>query len=565
MSEHADLTGARIASGHRLSHRQIMLVFSGLMMGMLLASLDQTVVSTALPTIVGDLGGLNHLSWVVTSYLLASTVSTPLWGKLGDLYGRKRLFQAAIAIFLVGSALAGLSQNLNELIVFRAIQGLGGGGLLVGAQAIIGDVVPPRDRGRYSGLLGAVFAVSSVAGPLIGGFFTDNLSWRWIFYINLPVGIAALVVVAIVLPSSLTRLQHQIDYAGTAVLSVSVVALILLLTWGGTTYAWGSPTIIALALVSIAGLIAFVGVERRAEEPIVPLHFLSNPVFRRPVIAAGLLGLMMFGVLTFLPLYLQIVRGVSPTASGLLLAPIMASILVMAVISGRRVTATGTYKRFPVAGTFLATVGVLLFSTLGLDTPYWKLAIYMVIFGLGLGMTMQILLIAAQNAVPYSDLGMATSLSSFSRSIGASIGVAIFGTIFNNRLAANLTKHLPTEALHQLHGSSVTANPAQVKHLPAAVRDGLLVSFSDALHVVFLVGVPFALLSFAMTLILKEIPLRAVTGAGSTDGTPEGDEVAEALGMPPAADDQPGPWVTPAHEQLEPAPASGSASGGSPG
>jgi EmrB/QacA subfamily drug resistance transporter len=550
MSEHADIAGASVANGTQLSHRQIMVIFSGLMMGMLLASLDQTVVSTALPTIVGDLGGISHLSWVVTAYLLASCVSTPLWGKLGDLYGRKRFFQAAIAIFLVGSMLAGLSQNLNELIGCRAVQGLGAGGLLVGAQAIIGDVVPPRDRGRYAGLLGAVFAVSSVAGPLLGGFFTDSLSWRWIFYINVPIGIAALVVVAIVLPNSLSRIEHKIDYVGAALLSASVVALILMLTWGGTTYAWSSPTILILAAVSVLALVLFTRAERRAIEPIVPLHFLANPVFRRPLMAAALVGVTMFGVLTFLPIYLQIVKGSSPTASGLELVPIMGSVLLMSVLSGRRVTATGTYKRFPVAGTLLATIGVLLFSTLEVHTPYWQLAIYMIIFGLGLGMTMQILMLAAQNAVPYSDLGMATSLSSFSRSIGASIGVAIFGTIFNHQLANNLPKHLPTAALQRIHGASVSANPEQVRNLPSVIHEGLVLAFSDSLHVVFLVGVPFGILSFVMAVALREVPLRKVTGAAAPS---EGLELGEAFGMPPESDGQSEAQADGTHESLDPA------------
>jgi EmrB/QacA subfamily drug resistance transporter len=535
------MSDTAVAADHNpagLSPRQVRLVFVGLMLGMLLASLDQTIVATALPTIVGDLGGLNHLSWVVTSYLLASTVSTPLWGKLGDLYGRKGFFQAAIVIFLLGSALSGLSQNLNELIMFRALQGLGAGGLIVGAQAIIGDIVPPRDRGRYTGLIGAVFAVSSVAGPLLGGFFTDDLSWRWVFYINLPIGAVALVVVAAVLHARTTRVEHDIDYLGASVLSAAVVALILMLTWGGTEYAWNSPTIVLLGVASVALFAIFIAVERRASEPIVPLHLFGNKVFRIAFSTGALVGFAMFGALTFLPLFLQIVHGASPTSSGLQLVPIMIFVLLMAVYSGRRISATGTYRRFPITGTALTVVALVLFAHIGLGTPFWKTAIYMAILGAGLGLTMQVLLIAAQNSVPYSELGVATSLATFSRSIGGSIGVAVFGTIFNNRLAAYLPKHVPAAALSKLHGASVTANPAAVRRLPPPVRTGLQVAFSDSLHVVFLAAVPFAVLALALALLLREVPLRTTMGPGDPEVL-AGADLGEAFGMAPAEEGGP--------------------------
>jgi EmrB/QacA subfamily drug resistance transporter len=531
-----DLSADRGPAG--LSQRQVRLVFVGLMLGMLLAALDQTIVATALPTIVGDLGGLNHLSWVVTAYLLASTVSTPLWGKLGDLYGRKGFFQAAIVIFLIGSALSGLSQNLNELIMFRALQGLGAGGLIVGAQAIIGDIVPPRDRGRYTGLIGAVFAVSSVAGPLLGGFFTDGPGWRWVFYINLPIGAIALVVVAAVLHAKVTsRVEHKIDYLGASVMSGAVVALILMLTWGGTTYAWASATIIGLGIATLVLLALFIAVERRASEPIVPLHLFSNKVFRVAFATGAIIGFSMFGALTFLPLFLQIVHGASATSSGLQLIPIMAFVLVMAVYSGRRISATGTYRRFPIVGTALVAIALFLLSHLTVTTPFWQTAIYMAILGAGLGLTMQVLLIAAQNSVHYRELGVATSLATFSRSIGGSIGVAVFGTVFNNRLAVNLTKHVPAAALAKLHGTSVAANPAAVKQLPPPVRDGLRIAFSDSLHVVYLAAVPFAVLAFLLALMLREVPLRTSMGPVADQPEPsEGAELGEALGMSPPED-----------------------------
>jgi EmrB/QacA subfamily drug resistance transporter len=531
-----DMTAERGPAG--LSPRQVRLVFVGLMLGMLLAALDQTIVATALPTIVGDLGGLNHLSWVVTSYLLASTVSTPLWGKLGDLYGRKGFFQSAIVIFLIGSALSGLSQNLNELILFRAMQGLGAGGLIVGAQAIIGDIVPPRDRGRYTGLIGAVFAVSSVAGPLLGGFFTDDLSWRWVFYINLPIGAIALFVVAAVLHAKTTRIEHDIDYLGASIMSASVVALILMLTWGGSTYAWGSATIIALGVIAVLLLGVFVAVERRATEPIVPLHLFSNKVFRVAFATGAIVGFSMFGALTFLPLFLQIVHGASPTSSGLQLIPIMIALLITAIYSGRRISATGTYRRFPIVGTAMIATSLYLLSHIGVSTPFWETSIFMLILGAGLGLTMQVLLIAAQNSVEYKELGVATSLATFSRSIGGSIGVAVFGTVFNNRLAVNLVKHVPAEALAKLHGTSVAANPAAVKHLPGPVRSGLQIAFSESLHVVFLAAVPFAFLAFLLALMLREVPLR--TSMGPTAGEPEpdrGTELGEAMGMSPPQQD----------------------------
>jgi len=522
-----------------LTPRQIRFVFVGLILGMFLAALDQTVVATALPTIVGDLGGLNHLSWVVTSYLLASTVSTPLWGKLGDLYGRKGFFQAAIVIFLIGSALSGLSQNINELIAFRAIQGLGAGGLIVGAQAIIGDIVPMRDRGRYTGLIGSAFAVASVAGPLIGGFFTDSLSWRWVFYINLPIGAIALVVVAAVLHGSMSKVEHKIDYLGATFMSGSVVCLILALTWGGTQYAWGSRTILSLLAMSVMLLVVFLYIETKAEEPIVPLHLFGNGVFRVSFGTGAILGFSMFGALTFLPLFLQVVHGASATSSGLQMAPIMAFVLIMAIYSGRRITSTGRYRRFPIRGTALMVVAMALFALLGVHTPYWHLALYMAVLGIGMGLTMQPLLLAAQNSVDYSELGVATSLAAFSRSIGGSIGVALFGAVFNNRLAHNMPLQIAKiphseltpavqKGIDSLHGSTVSSNPSALAHLPGPLHTAVQYAFSNSLHTVYVVAVPIAVVAFLLALRLKEVPLR--TGQ-LPPAMAEGAELGEALGM----------------------------------
>lgn len=504
-----------------LTPRQIRLVFVGLILGMFLAALDQTIVATALPTIVGDLGGLNHLSWVVTSYILASTVTVPLWGKLGDLYGRKGLFQAAIVVFLIGSALSGASQDLVQLIACRAIQGLGAGGLIVGAQAIIGDVVPPADRGRYTGLVGSAFAVASVAGPLIGGFFTDSLSWRWIFYINLPIGAVALVAVAAFLHGGTTKVDHKIDYLGAAVLSGAAASLILMLTWGGVNYAWSSATIIGLGVATVVLLAAFIRIEQRANEPIVPLHLFRNSVFRTSFLTGGTVGFSMFGALTFLPLFLQVVNGSSATRSGLQMAPIMAFVLVMSIFSGRRVSATGTYRRFPITGMILMLVALYLFSHMNAATPYWKTVIPMAIMGTGLGMTMQVLLLVSQNSVEYAELGVATSLAAFGRSIGGAIGTAVFGTIFSNRLAHEIPKQkaaLPAavrknplikHALDHLNGASITGSPAQLKKLPPVVLHAIRVGFSDSLHVVFLACLPIATLGVLGALLLKEVPLRS--------------------------------------------------------
>ena len=402
-----DLKAITSSGPVQLSHREILVVFSGLMLGMLLAALDQTIVATALPTIVGDLGGLNHLSWVVTAYLLASTASTPLYGKISDLYGRKIMFQAAIVLFLVGSVLSGAAQNMGQLIGFRAIQGLGAGGLMAMAMAIIGDIVSPRERGRYQGYTGAVFAVSSVAGPLAGGFFVDHLSWRWVFYINVPIGLLALVVTSSVLRLPFVKRPHRIDYLGSALLVGAVTCLLLVAVWGGSEYAWGSPTIVGLAVAGAVLIGLFVVQERRAAEPVLPLRLFANSVFTVGSVASFLVGASMFAAIIFVPLYLQIVNGASPTESGLQLIPLMLGLIVGSVGSGRLITKFGRYKMFPVAGTATMSLGLYLLSRWDADTSRLIQVVYMAVLGLGVGLVMQVLVLAVQNAVDHRDLGIA--------------------------------------------------------------------------------------------------------------------------------------------------------------
>ncbi len=520
-------------------HKRILVILGALMLGMLLAALDQTIVATSLPTIAGDLHGLNHLSWVVTAYILTATISTPLWGKLGDLYGRKKLFQAAIIIFLVGSALSGLSQDMAQLIGFRALQGIGAGGLMVGAQAIIGDIVSPRQRGKYMGYFGAVFGLSSVIGPLAGGFITQHLSWRWVFYINLPIGIIALAVIAVVLQLPRQRTHHSIDFLGTALLGAGVTAIILLTTWGGTTYAWGSAPILSLAVAAAVFVTAFCWAEVRAAEPVIPLKLFRISVFSVSNSIGFIVGFVMFGAIIYIPLYLQTVHAATPTSSGLQLLPLVGGMLVTFTISGRLVTKWGRYKIFPIIGTALMTLGLFLFSLLTPTTPLAISSVYMVVLGLGIGCVMQVLVVAVQNAVPQSQLGTATSSSTFFRSIGGAFGVAVFGAIFNNRLAANLPKYLPPAALHAVHGSNVSASPKQLDALPPAIHHGYVLAFNDSLHVVFLIGAPVALLAFALTWLLKELPLRdrAYIAAGdeAPAGAAPGGPARPAPDLPPEA------------------------------
>ena len=489
-----------------LAGRALATVFAALMLGMFLAALDQTIVSTALPTIVGDLGGLNHLSWVVTSYLLASTVSTPIYGKLGDMYGRKPVFLAAIIIFLAGSMLAGLSQTMAELIGFRFLQGAGAGGLMVSAQAIIADIVPPRQRGRYMGLIGSVFAVASVAGPLLGGFFVDQISWRWVFYVNLPVGVLAILIVIFKLKLRTPQKRHRIDYLGATFLTGGVGALILLTTWGGTQYAWGSSLIVGLGIAGVVLLAAFLWQERRAPEPIVPLTLFRSSVFNVSSAMGATIGMAMFGAIVFIPLYLQLVYGVSATQSGLRMLPLMIGLLVAAISSGRAISRIGRYKAFPIAGTGTLVVGMFLLSRLGVGTAPWLASVYMLVVGVGIGLVMQVLVLVVQNDAQPENIGVATSTATFFRSMGGSFGVAIFGAIFAARLSGQLA-HFPRSVVERL-GSGVQLSPAEANRLPPAIHADFLQAFAHALHGVFLWGMAIAIVPFVLSWFLQEVPLR---------------------------------------------------------
>jgi EmrB/QacA subfamily drug resistance transporter len=499
--------GAPVLSG-RLSHRQILIVFSGLMAGNLLAALDGTIVNTALPTIVGDLGHLDHLSWVVTAYLLTTTASTPLYGKLSDQFGRRLLFQIAIGLFLVGSIAAGFSQSLTQLIIFRGIQGLGGGGLITMAYAIIGDILSPRERGRYTGYLGATFALASVVGPLAGGFFVDHASWRWVFFINVPVGIAALLVTTTALRLPFERTRHSVDVAGATLMVAGVTALLFVLELGGRQYAWRSTMIIGLGLASVVLLTSFVLWEQRAPEPILPPRLFRDPVFAASSGIALVLGGITYGGMVFLPLFLQVVTRASATNSGLLLIPIMAGILASAITSGRVISRTGHYKRWPIAGMLLSSIGFVLLDTMGPLTSRVSSAAFMLVLGLGIGMVSQVLVIAVQNSAQQKDLGVVSSAVNFFRSLGGSISVAAFGAVFSSRVASTLAATLPTNIRGKVNVQSLAQSPKAIRELPPPISHAVTGAISHGVHGVFAWAIPLALVGFVLALLLRELPLR---------------------------------------------------------
>ncbi|WP_426363657.1 DHA2 family efflux MFS transporter permease subunit [Streptomyces sp. E-08] len=507
------------------SRRTVLVAIGALLLGMLLAALDQTIVSTALPTIVSELGGMEHLSWVVTAYLLASTAGTPLWGKLGDQYGRKKLFQAAIVLFLIGSALCGIAQNMPQLIGFRAIQGLGGGGLMVLSMAIVGDLVPPRERGRYQGLFGAVFGATSVLGPLLGGLFTQHLSWRWVFYINLPIGIVALFVIAAVLHIPVRSTRHTIDYLGTFLIAAVATCLVLVASLGGTTWAWGSPQIIGLAFLGAVLLVRFVYVERRAAEPVLPLKLFRIRTFGLVSVISFVVGFAMFGAMIYLPTFLQVVQGVTPTMSGVHMLPMVLGMLITSTASGQIVSHTGRWKVFPIAGTALTALGLLLLHQLTETSSTLSMSVCFFVFGAGLGLVMQVLVLVVQNAVPYEDLGVATSGATFFRSIGASFGVAVFGTVFTNRLTGTLddvfasAASAGTELPPGLGPGQVAADPRGIAGLPPELRPSVLHAYATSITDVFLYAVPVVLVAFVVAWFLKEDKLRASVTVPDTSQT----------------------------------------------
>ncbi|SIR23274.1 MDR family MFS transporter [Micromonospora avicenniae] len=527
-----------------LNSRQIRLLMIGLMTGMLLAALDQTIVGTALPTIVGELGGISHYSWVVTAYLLASTASTPLYGKISDLYGRRPVFLFAIGAFLVGSLLAGLSQNMTQLILTRGVQGLGAGGLITLAFTIISDVLSPRERGRYQGLFGAVFGIASVAGPLVGGYFAET-NWRWIFYINVPLALVAIVVCYHVM--RLIPFEHRertVDWLGAALLVAGVSAILLALSWGGNEYAWGSGVIIGLIVAGAVLSALFVLQERRVAEPILPLHLFRLRTFALANTAVFVIGLVMFGSIIFIPLYLQIVKGASPTESGLLMLPMMVGIIGTSILTGRAMTRIGRYKWFPVVGSVVLVVGMLLFTQLHVATTLWLAFLYMVVIGVGLGLCMQSLILAVQNAVSVRDLGAGTSSATFFRSLGGSFGVAILGTVLSSGLATGLASRLPG-ALAQLPpdqraaaeaagGTNISINdPATIMALPGPVRNAIQEAFVAALHPVFLTAGLIAIVAVLVTVAMPNALLRGASPQGATGGAdPLGGKAPAAGGEP---------------------------------
>ncbi|MFJ1972272.1 MDR family MFS transporter [Streptomyces sp. NPDC087903] len=516
-------------TGAEKQPRSVRVILLALMITMMLAMLDNMIVGTAMPTIVGELGGLEHLSWVVTAYTLATAASTPIWGKLGDMYGRKGAFMTSIVIFLIGSALSGMAQNMGELIGFRAIQGLGAGGLMVGVMAIIGDLIPPRERGKYQGMMAGVMALAMIGGPLVGGTITDNWGWRWSFYINLPLGVVALTAISVVLHLPKKRAKTRIDYLGAGLLTLGITSIVLVTTWGGSEYAWSSARIMELIAIGVASLIGFVFWQRKAAEPILPLHIFRSRNFTLMSVIGFVTGFVMFGATLFLPLYQQSVQNASATNSGLLLLPMLGAMLVTSMVAGRVTTSSGKYKVFPVVGSVLMVVGLYLLSTMDTGTSRFTSGVFMAVVGLGMGCLMQITMLVAQNSVQMKDMGVASSSTTLFRTLGSSFGVAIMGALFNNRV-----QDVMSERAGAL-GSKVTEQSAQLDaaslaKLPVAAREAYQHAVSSGTHSAFLLGSVVAVVALVAAVFVKEVPLK---GAGPATDKPGEDEGTGTVAQAP--------------------------------
>ncbi|WP_370330187.1 MDR family MFS transporter [Mycolicibacterium hippocampi] len=515
----ASVTGSDTAAP--VSARRRNIIFVAVLLGMLLAALDQTIVATALPTVVADLGGAGHQSWVVTSYLLASTIVTAIVGKLGDLFGRKVVFGTAIVFFLAGSVLCGIASSMTMLVASRALQGIGGGAIMVTAMALIGEVIPLRDRGRYQGALGAVFGVTTVIGPLLGGYFTDHLSWRWAFWINIPIAVVVFVVAVVAIPALAGRTRPAIDFAGIALIGVGASGLTLATSWGGSTYPWSSPMIIGLFVGSVIALTLFVRVELRTAEPILPIRLFASPVFTVCCVLSFIVGFAMLGALTFLPTFMQFVDGVSATESGLRTLPMVAGLLLTSMGSGVLVSRTGRYKVFPVVGTAVMTLGFVLLSTMDASTPMVVQSLYLFVLGAGIGLCMQVLILIVQSTADFSDLGVATSGVTFFRTIGSSFGAAIFGSLFANFLGGRIAPALAAGGAPPVAAES----PQALRELPDQMAAPIVAAYADSLGLVFLWAAPVALIGFLVSLTLKQVPLREIDTGAAVD-------LGEGFGMP---------------------------------